>query len=268
MNKNHGNVVEIDSWDQYLKLVNSEKYANWAFRGQSDANWRLWPMITRELQNRAVNSIYWTQQEHRNIRIFQRKAIHFLDKMPATADIFQWMALMQHHGAPTRLLDFTWSPYVAAFFALESSTSNSAVWAINTFEVGTVCFGPNIPAGNDIPSPRKALKFYGYDSFDDVAIGEPFFKNQRLIAQSGTFACPVDLNLPIDEILSARDNSIVKFVLKGSILRQQALNELYRMNITHATLFPDLDGLARSLRYELETHYLYDPTVIEEQEQN
>ena len=263
MSKYAGVIEEIDSWDQYLKLVNSKKYADWAFRGQRDADWQLWPTITRELQNRTVNPNYWTRQEHRNIRIFQRKAIHFLEKVPETADLFRWMAIMQHHGAPTRLLDFTWSPYVAAFFALESATSNSAVWAINTFVVGTYCFGPQVPEDNEIPSPQKAMAFYGYDNIDDVAIGEPFFKNQRMIAQSGTFACPFDLERPIDEILGQTENSVVKFVLKGSKLRQQALNELYRMNITHATLFPDLDGLARSLRYELETHYLYDPTVVE-----
>ena len=38
---------------------------------------------------------------------------------------------MQHHGAPTRLIDFTWSPYVAAFFALERATGDAAVWAVN-----------------------------------------------------------------------------------------------------------------------------------------
>lgn len=263
MTKYEGIVEEIDSWDQYLKLVNNEKYANWAFRGQTDATWGLWPTITRELQNREVNPQYWTRQEHRNIRIFQRKAIHFLEKVPDITDIFRWMAIMQHHGAPTRLLDFTWSPYVAAFFALESATTDSVVWAINTFEVGTYCFGPKIPKGNELPSPQKAMAYYGFDSMEDVAIGEPFFKNQRLIAQSGTFACPYDLTRPIEEILGQQDNTIAKFVLKGSKLRQQALNELYRMNITHATLFPDLDGLARSLRYELETHYLYDPTDID-----
>src|SRR5216684_3693164 len=55
----------------------------------------------------------------------------FLAHVPDDADSFHWLALMQHHGAPTRLLDFTWSPYVAAFFALERATSDAAIWAIN-----------------------------------------------------------------------------------------------------------------------------------------
>ncbi|PID85608.1 MAG: FRG domain-containing protein [Chloroflexi bacterium] len=258
-----GTVKEIVSWEQYIKVVNNPNYAEWAFRGQANASWPLWPTITRELQNRKVNPQYWQRQEQRNIRIFQRKAIHFLQKMPDINDIFRWMGIMQHHGAPTRLLDFTWSPYVAAFFALESATTDAVVWAVNTLKVGTYCFGPQIPEGQAVPTPEEALAYYGFGNMDDVAIGEPFFKNQRLIAQSGTFACPYDLTRPIDKILGGQENTIAKFVLKGADLRKQALNELYRMNITQATLFPDLDGLARSLRLELETHYLYDPTIVD-----
>ena len=63
--------------------------------------------------------------------MFKRKAHQFLAQPPDPDDDFQWLALMQHHGAPTRLLDFTWSPYVAAFFALERATSDAAVWALN-----------------------------------------------------------------------------------------------------------------------------------------
>jgi hypothetical protein len=252
--------IEVDSWDKYLELISSEKYKNWAFRGQADPSWHLWPTITRELMNRSVKQQYWEKQEHRIIWIFQRKSIHYLEKTLEVTDIFQWLALMQHHGAPTRLLDFTWSPYVAAFFALEPSTLNAAVWAINTPALGSMCFTPEIFEENWVPSPKDALQRYNIKNVNEVAIGEPFYKNQRLIAQSGTFVCPYDITKPVDEILSRRENIITKFVLNGRKLRQQALNELYRMNITHATLFPDFDGLARSLRYELETHYRYEPT--------
>lgn len=250
----------IDSWDEYLRLVSGGPLRNWAFRGQRDASWQLWPTISRELRNRRVAPRHWKAQEHRLIWIFQRKAIHFLDKVPEVGDTPQWMALMQHHGAPTRLVDLTWSPYVAAFFALEASVADAAVWAINAPALGTFAYGPHFEPSQRPPSPEQILKSEGIRGRNAVAIGEPYFKNRRLIAQSGTFALSVDITRPIDDILAEREGVIAKLVLRGPELRKQALSELYRMNITYATLFPDLDGLARSLAFELEHHWQFDPT--------
>ena len=83
----------------------------------------------------GVNPRAWPDQEARILRIFKRKAIHFLDIVPDRDDDFEWLALMQDHGAPTRLLDFTWSPYVAAFFALERTLNDGVVWALNPARV-------------------------------------------------------------------------------------------------------------------------------------
>jgi len=256
-------VEEVWSWDDFLRLVSVPPLADWAFRGQRDASWQLWPTISRELRNRRVAPQHWEYQEHRLIWIFQRKATHFLDKVPNVGDTPQWMALMQHHGAPTRLLDFTWSPYVAAFFALESSVSDAAVWAINAPQLGTFAFGPCFRAAQRPPSPKDAFGGKGQRSRYGVVIGEPYFKNRRVVAQSGTFVIPNDITRPLDETLSKAVNVMAKLVLHGPELRKQALRELYRMNITYATLFPDLDGLARSLAFELEHHYAFDPTKDE-----
>src|SRR5262245_16940682 len=250
----------VETWEDYLTLVSDHPLREWAFRGQRDATWRLWPTISRELGNRGVKSRFWTAQEHRIIRIFQRKALHFLDKVPEVVDTPQWMALIQHHGGPTRLLDFTWSPYVAAFFALESSVSDSAVWAVNAPKLGTYAYGPTFPARSRPPSPATVLRTVGMRGRDAVAIGEPYFKNRRVVAQSGTFAFPSDITRPVDEILSNKSGVVTKLVLRAK-LRKRALRELYRMNITYATLFPDLDGLGRSLHFELENHWQFDPTV-------
>ena len=251
--------IVVESWEEYLKVVSDPPLREWAFRGQRDAVWQLWPTISRELRNRRVKSRFWTAQEHRIIRIFQRKALHFLDKVPEVVDTPQWMALIQHHGGPTRLLDFTWSPYVAAFFALESSVSDSAVWAINAPKLGTHSYGPRFRAGSRPPSPQELLRSVGFRGRDAVAIGEPYFKNRRVVAQSGTFAFPIDITRPVDELLSTKKGVVAKIVLRTRF-RQQALRELYRMNITYATLFPDLDGLARSLAFELESHWQFEPT--------
>jgi len=88
--------------------------------------------------------------------------------------------------------------------------------------------------------------------------------NRRLIAQSGTFAVPGVLNVPIEEIVNEPDqeNILAKIVLTNKV-REQGMRELYRMNITYATLFPDLDGLAKSMGYELEFHWAYNTRTME-----
>jgi hypothetical protein len=253
-------VKDVGSWQEFLQIVSEGPYVQWAFRGQENADWQLWSTVSRELLNRHVHPDHWIYQEHRNIWIFQRKASHYLDPIPEVTDTPRWLALMQHHGAPTRLIDFTWSPYVAAFFALESSTTDAAVWAINAPLLGTLAYGPQCPRGNRPPSPQDFLRTVDVDKATGIAVGEPYFKNRRVISQSGTFVCPYDITRPLDETLAERPNLIAKFILRGASLRKQALRELYRMNITQATLFPDLDGLARSLKYELESHWEFDPS--------
>ena len=70
--------------------------------------------------------------------------------------------------------------------------------------------------------------------------------------------------VPIEEMLQDADqeNILAKIVLKNAV-REVGMRELYRMNITFATLFPDLDGLAKSLGYELEFHWAYNPRTME-----
>ena len=106
-------------------------YSNWAFRGERDERWPLYSSLSRYLMNFGVDTSAWPEQEARILRVFKRKAHQFLTQPPEPDDDFQWLALMQHHGAPTRLIDFTWSPYVAAFFALERTLNDGVVWAMN-----------------------------------------------------------------------------------------------------------------------------------------
>lgn len=88
---------------------------------------------------------------------------------------------------------------------------------------------------------------------------------KRLIAQSGTFVAPGVLDQPVEQILSgypAPNATVAKFVLRTDLLRSDAMLALYTMNITNATLFPDIDGLARSMAYELEFHWAYNPRTM------
>lgn len=259
--KEHGvpyDVIHLQSWDEYLSIIGESPYHNWAFRGQRDASAPLFSLLSRYLQTFRVDPRAWPEQEERILRIFKRKAVHFLDHVPDRDDDFQWLALMQDHGAPTRLLDFSWSPYVAAFFALHNTTREGVIWACNPFEIEKAKQG-------DLAKPGSFKKYFlsGRNSF--VWLGEPYAMNRRLIAQSGTFVAPGVLDKSIEEILkeySRPKQTLIKFILPADKIRDKGMRELYRMNITQSTLFPDLDGLARSLAYELEFHWAYDTRTM------
>ena len=254
-------IIRIESWQQYLSIIGDSPYQNWAFRGQRDASMPLFSTISRYFMSFAVDPRAWAGQEKRILRIFKRKAIHFLDIVPDRDDDFEWLALMQDHGAPTRLLDFTWSPYVAAFFALHNTTREGVIWACNPVEIEKM-------KQVDLEKPGGFRKYFLSEAGNFVWLGEPYAMNRRLIAQSGTFLVPAVLDKSIEEILkdypSPRE-TLIKFIMQATKVREKGMRELYRMNVTQASLFPDLDGLARSLAYELEFHWAYDPRTMKPQ---
>jgi hypothetical protein len=172
---------------------------------------------------------------------------------------------MQHHGAPTRLLDFTWSPYVAAFFALERATEDAAIWGINlpllwdTYAKHRIN-GVKILGAN--PRIKQNFeKYYLPNKYAFVWHGDPFRMPQRVVAQAGTFLISSHLGQTVEDILAEYPGSgklLIQFVLKTSRLRAQAMADLYNMNITRATLFPGLDGMAQSMAYEFEYSWQVD----------
>src|SRR5262249_39158776 len=74
------------------------------------------------------------------------------------------------------------------------------------------------------------------------------------------------LGEPIESILDdypSPDQCLLKMTLNTAAMRNEAMHRLYSMNITNASLFPDLDGLAKSLAYELEYHWGFDTRTME-----
>ncbi|WP_242490137.1 FRG domain-containing protein [Noviherbaspirillum cavernae] len=247
--------IEISSWNEFVSLTS--ELDGWAFRGQQDANWALLSSLSRYLQAFIPDQSGWRTREERAIRIFRRKAHNYLSKPVALDDDLRCLSLMQHHGAPTRLLDFTKSPFVAAFFALESAVSDAAVFALNTPVLWNAPPVNNPLLTRDTIDPRKKGNFDRYFLQNDsqiIWIGEPTEMDMRLVAQSGTVVLPGVLDKSLDEILKeyhAEETLIRKIILPRHV-RDEAMKALYRMNITNATLFPDLDGLAKSIKFELE----------------
>lgn len=128
----------LDTFPAHARVVSEDGEPNeqgWIFRGVADAQYPLAPSIEREAAERQRE---WAHLELRIYNEFRAGARVHMDPrdLPTGDDKLSWLASMQHYGAPTRLLDFTYSPYVALYFAVRNSSraasaSDAAVWAID-----------------------------------------------------------------------------------------------------------------------------------------
>jgi|HubBroStandDraft_6_1064221.scaffolds.fasta_scaffold13086_4 hypothetical protein len=107
----------------------------WVFRGHKSTKYPLRPSIERDAAKKPFS---WAALELKVLEEFQSRARMHLNSsdVPQQDDRLSWLALMQHYGVPTRLLDFTLSPYVALYFALRNRTREELaesieVWAID-----------------------------------------------------------------------------------------------------------------------------------------
>jgi hypothetical protein len=246
----------INNWNEFIDVTVS--LDGWAFRGHRDAKWPLFSSLSRYLLDFVPDKNEWQEREQRAIRVFRRKAHNYINDPRILEDDLRCLSLMQHHGAPTRLLDFTKSPYVAAFFALEGATDEAAVYALNTPVLWNIHpeDGPDFTHDKINPSENRNFERYYFSGTNEfIWTGEPNQMDRRLMAQSGTFVVPGVIDRPIEGILSHYSSSqtlLKKLILPSKSIRTEGMRSLYRANITNATLFPDLDGLARSIAFELE----------------
>jgi hypothetical protein len=192
--ENYGNFVStapVNSWAD-LKAALSNRTNRWIYRGQSN-DWPLKTSLERNLNNWNIDLARAPPIERQFIRDFRRQyrgEHHAL----VCSDYLHCLSLMQHHGAPTRLLDFSYSPYVAVKFAVEQGSKKGVVWCLNVEwcnQAVLAIVDEQIIRQRDTDSSRND------SSFDSIYINpstpkkfvypeNPFHLNERLIVQQGT----------------------------------------------------------------------------------
>ena len=122
--------VDIKTWDELHSWILGALKTWWLFRGQAEYRWNLSPKIARNYNKLRSPTLVPIAFESSLLGIFKRQVRTILDIVPDDSDILGWLALMQHYGAPTRLLDWTYSPYIALYFAIESldETKDESAW--------------------------------------------------------------------------------------------------------------------------------------------
>lgn len=249
--------IRIDTWNslktQFRRLAAALRpLTRYIFRGQADESWSLEPTILRYAKEGSADTGRVLAVEQAARKIFESQAsLHISDSIlrHVSTDL-GWWTLMQQYRAPTRILDWTVSPYVAAYFAAESySDRPGAVWAIHVPTLQNV-MKKRIEAGGIEIKHRKTF----LDPLaQDILLAREFpTKTDRMVAQQGAFTVCTNVLADHAEVLDEvmpenREHMVFQKYTFPPDQKPFMLHELSQMNITAASLFPGVDGLGRSI---------------------
>ncbi len=251
-------VETIESLQQYMTIVSG--LANSAqklwYRGTQKSNYNLEPSLYRHPTVNDANDLI--ELEWTLLSDFRHRAPPFSERLP-TEDL-ELLFLMQHFGVPTRLLDWTESPFVALFFALENARKpgaeqdDAAVWILDPIALNSLAADQR--EGSD--------QIYGaYASELDAYKPRPEGKNlkerlpsamygihnsPRIVAQRGTFVIFGKDTTPMDQHPRLRDGDVVRRLDIIADKKSEMYNDLVNMGVVDSVVYPDLDGLSRELR--------------------
>lgn len=197
--------VHLKEWRDIFS-INRSFLSTFIFRGQSSSAWQLESSLERSIKEfyvidreRDISKFGIYTQEKWMIDRFQRKYPLYSTSIPARENYFDWLAIMQHYGAPTRLLDFTYSLFVAVYFALIDAKGDASIWAVN---LRKVAMNMSYKLAIDVTELlmdqlnekyiEVATKYIGVDIEAQSKIAgviplEPLAYSQRLSRQQGLF---------------------------------------------------------------------------------
>jgi hypothetical protein len=244
-------VVIIENVSDYIaKLGRFEQrhVAQWFYRGHSDSSFKLVPSLYRlDITDSFAN---WEDVEQYMMGAFRCETSPFLEAAPA--DELEWLALAQHHGLPTRLLDWTTNPLVGLYFAVEAHQGRDAdVWCLGFPSAN------NCRAESTYLARRLKLREIGLIYF-------PRHISSRVTNQSGCFTVH-DSPAPLEESNTFGLNHFIRVRIPAAH-KAVVLNELYSLGIHRGFIYPGLEGIAKRLHFEVAAkHYRHtnDPNSID-----
>jgi len=226
-----------------LELFDSTE-TRWWFRGQRK-DWPLLPKVKRG----------YSKEEKFLTNLFYARARTRYRLCPDDKDYGGWLAVMQHYGLPTRLLDWTHSPLVAAYFATKypydsgdtAERTDAVIWALEPHNVNESqgyerIFPPlNAESLEDLIRPA----FKGQDTSKiQVLAASPLETDLKMLTQQGAFTVHV-LDGPLNEVPGCED-WLKKFLIPAQRVGEVA-SELDVLGFRLADLFPDLENLAQEV---------------------
>jgi hypothetical protein len=250
--------IRATSWSQLLDLLYEDAWTPTiqrfrppvAFRGVPDVEFGLDTSLMRLGDNCA-------RIEGHLLRNFKKYALHNVIEHDS---FWYWLSVAQHHGLPTRLLDWTFSPYVALHFVTASMDwydKDGVIWCLDYKKVHQ-----QLPdslrirldeEGADVFTIDMLSQIQSLRDFDQLAeepfalLFEPPSIDDRIVNQYALFSVIADPAVGLHRWLEQRPGMYRKIVIAAE-LKWEIRDKLDQANINERVLFPGLDGLSRWLR--------------------
>ncbi len=234
----------------------------WAFRGHADKDWKIESTLSRLFRAHAVKIREpWQQsREWQGVRKFQRAAHHFLTHLPKDSEVLDWLAVMRHYGAPTRLIDFSYSPITALFFAAGDQFRDvKKPFVVNAVHIESALRKTCAVLKRDTKhtvGPEDFRLGATQPEEDYVGFFEGRWNTPRQVAQQGLFMVTSRIKTDVDAFLnqcprhSERDDEEpwISFEFPAGLkTHKDVTTYLLQVQQTHASLYPGIEGLAQSL---------------------
>jgi hypothetical protein len=261
----HGDEKLTEQWEETKQF-----WRPW-FRGHKDADWQLRPKLYRAGEP-DVNKLFRFEEELRGE--FKRRGWQLAPgfTLPANKDEWGWYGLMQHYGAPTRLLDWSDGALTGLYFALRDTEKedkghpcnkppDACVWMLDPYRLNLVSFHPSDESfGVALPDWETADQY-----LPELFVGEKLQREyplaidpphlfQRLSSQRGHFTVFGTRPDGLYE-LGQQNNCLIEKITIPEHSIQQIRSELELSGISEATIFPDLEALSRELESVWESHF-------------
>lgn len=254
--------IVISSWTELIEALYHESWDSGIDRFRSPYVFRGMPEARCDLST----SLKRTGYGEADIRKFERHLLRNFRKYAHSQvnigdSIWLWLAMAQHHGLPTRLLDWTYSPFIAVHFMtadVSAYDQDGVIWCVNhratnrllpkqlRDEAGEAEL--DVFTSEMLDQVAKSLKdFDALSDRDFVIFMEPPSLDQRIANQFALFSMMASPSENLDDWLAERPGLARKIVVPAA-MKWEVRDKLDQAGITERLLYPGLDGLTRWLR--------------------
>ena len=236
-----------DSWDPTIGRFRS----SFVFRGMPDAAYDLKTTLMR------LGGDYGALEDHL-LRTFRRYALR---QTTSIDSVWNWLAVAQHHGLATRLLDWTYSPYVAMHFATEALARfdvDGVIWCVDYVRTNRFLpekfteilevEGAKVFTAEMLSEAAATLEsFDAAAPYEFVVFFEPPSLDDRIVNQFALFSLMSSPTARFDRWLAEHPEFVRRIIIPAS-LKWEVRDKLDQANINERVLFPGLDGLSLWLK--------------------